>query len=152
MKAFVAHFGLRAHIIYNHKVVRAEWHAEQKEWSATLQEVQPLDTAPGAFSDKAGAIKRLRAPILVGAVGGLHVPVTPNVAGKELFSGEQFHTAAWNMKFDPTGKRIAIIGNAASAIQVIPAIADKAKQVCLSPSSGAWLIFAQVMQSDYDDL
>ena len=58
-------------------------------------------------------------------MGGLHIPSIPNFPGAENFKGPRFHSARWLKGFDPTGKRIGVIGTGASAVQIVPNIADK---------------------------
>jgi cation diffusion facilitator CzcD-associated flavoprotein CzcO/acetyl esterase/lipase/NAD(P)-dependent dehydrogenase (short-subunit alcohol dehydrogenase family) len=72
-----------------------------------------------------------RARFVINGSGGLHQPKIPDFKGRALFKGPQMHTARWNHGFDPAGKRIAVIGSAASAIQVVPQLAKTAAQVTL---------------------
>merc|ERR1712137_392064 len=65
------------------------------------------------------------------SVGQLNQPNTPNFKGQELYQGERFHSARWNTDFDPTGKTVAIIGNGASAIQIIPELVPKVKELII---------------------
>ena len=65
------------------------------------------------------------ADIVVSAMGGLHVAQTPDFKGMQKFKGPNFHTAHWDHEVDLTNKRVAIIGSAASAVQVVPQIIDK---------------------------
>ena len=53
------------------------------------------------------------------------MPVMPDFLDADTFKGEKFHCAEWPQEYDPTGKRVAIIGTGASAVQVVPSIADK---------------------------
>jgi len=66
--------------------------------------------------------------VIVGS-GGLHVPSYPNLKGRETFKGAAMHSATWDHSVDLSGKRIAIIGTAASAVQIIPEIAKVAAKV-----------------------
>jgi cation diffusion facilitator CzcD-associated flavoprotein CzcO len=66
--------------------------------------------------------------LIIGS-GGLHVPSFPNLKGKDSFKGQTMHSATWDHSVDLTGKRIAIIGSAASAVQIIPEIAKIAGHV-----------------------
>ena len=67
--------------------------------------------------------------VLVSAVGQLSTPTTPVIAGAETFTGESFHAARWPEHFDPAGKRIAVIGSAATAVQLVPALAGTAARL-----------------------
>jgi cation diffusion facilitator CzcD-associated flavoprotein CzcO len=61
--------------------------------------------------------------------GGLHLPAYPDIPGREDFAGHSMHSATWNHSVDMTDKRVAVIGSAASAIQLIPELAKIAGQV-----------------------
>jgi cation diffusion facilitator CzcD-associated flavoprotein CzcO len=73
--------------------------------------------------------RRVHADVLIPAVGQLTVPAIPELDGMADFRGPSFHTARWRHDVDLTGKRVAIIGTGASAIQVVPAIAPQAAHV-----------------------
>lgn len=81
-----------------------------------------------------------RAKHLVLGVGGLHHPKFPEVEGRERFTGPQLHSAKWDTSLDLTGKRVALVGTGASAIQVLPEIAKVAKQVTVLQRTPAWVI------------
>ena len=65
------------------------------------------------------------------ATGGLHMPAFPDIPGRAGFAGPTMHTAEWNHAVEFTGRRVAVIGSAASAIQVVPEIAAVAEQIDL---------------------
>ena len=70
--------------------------------------------------------------MVVSGVGALHVPMMPDFPGADTFKGEKFHTTEWPKEYDPTGKRVAIIGTGASAVQIVPSIADKvSRELCV---------------------
>lgn len=73
----------------------------------------------------------MRSLYVINASGGLHKPLIPDIAGRPAFKGVQMHTARWDHGFDPKGKRIAIIGSAASAIQAAPELAKTARSITL---------------------
>ncbi|MEM9255267.1 MAG: NAD(P)/FAD-dependent oxidoreductase [Pseudomonadota bacterium] len=83
--------------------------------------------------------QRQEAQHLVLATGGLHIPNTPSFAGAEDFEGISFHSARWQDDVDLTGKRIAIIGSGASAVQIIPEIAKVAEQVDMYQRTPNWV-------------
>lgn len=68
---------------------------------------------------------------IINATGGLHKPLVPHFNGAQKFAGVQMHTAQWRDEVELKGKRIAVIGSAASAIQVIPALAREAHAVTI---------------------
>ena len=71
----------------------------------------------------------VKARHIINGSGGLHVPSIPDFPGRETFKGAGMHTARWDHSVDMHGKRIAVIGAAASAIQVIPEMAKIGKEV-----------------------
>lgn len=73
--------------------------------------------------------ERWSAPVLVSALGALHVPRIPGIPGAAGFPGPAFHSAQWNHDVDLAGKRIAVVGTGASAIQFVPEIAKTAARV-----------------------
>jgi cation diffusion facilitator CzcD-associated flavoprotein CzcO len=77
---------------------------------------------------------------LVSAIGQLHIPKTPEVEGANLFRGAHFHAAKWDHDFDYAGKRVAVIGNAASAIQLIPELAETVDQLTVYHRTPNWII------------
>ena len=65
----------------------------------------------------------LRADALVSAVGQLGRPRFPDIPGRDDFAGPSWHSARWDHSHDLTGRRVAVIGTGASAIQFVPKIA-----------------------------
>jgi len=80
------------------------------------------------------------AKVLITATGGLSSPEIPNLPGRAQFSGTSFHSARWNHACDLHGKRVAVIGTGASAIQFLPQIATQAAHVDLYQRSAAWVL------------
>lgn len=76
---------------------------------------------------------------VISALGGLHTPNVPNLPGKELFEGEQFHTSNWSDDFDLAGKRVAIIGTGATTVQLAPEIADQVEELIVFQRSPVWV-------------
>ncbi len=62
---------------------------------------------------------------VVSAAGALSDPKLPDIDGIDSFDGEVFHSAQWHHDYDLTGKRVAVIGTGASAIQIVPEIAEQ---------------------------
>jgi cation diffusion facilitator CzcD-associated flavoprotein CzcO len=80
------------------------------------------------------------ADALISAVGPLRVPAYAPVPGRETFGGPQFHTARWDHEVELTGRRVGVIGTGASAIQVVPAIADRVGELRVFQRTPAWII------------
>jgi cation diffusion facilitator CzcD-associated flavoprotein CzcO len=73
------------------------------------------------------------------STGGQYLPKIPGFDGLANFQGELFHTARWDHSVDLKGKRIAVIGSAASAIQIIPELAKVASQVDMYQRTASWV-------------
>lgn len=81
-----------------------------------------------------------RADFLVSCIGGLHVPSYPDIEGYQDFKGASFHSAKWDHDHDLTGKRVAVVGSAASALQLIPEIADKVASLDMYQRTANWVM------------
>src|SRR5215471_12153384 len=102
-------FNLRKDIQFNARVTSAIYDAQTNRWDVTLESGQ-----------------RARAQFVVAAVGLLSARYTPPFEGVDSFKGESFHTSRWpKEKVDFTGKRVAVIGTGATAVQLIPEIAPE---------------------------
>src|SRR5262249_21637772 len=84
--------------------------------------------------------RNIQAQVLVSAVGGLHVPKYPDIPGMENFTGPAFHSTAWNGSVPLQGKRVAVIGTGASAIQFVPQIAPEAGKLYLFQRTPPWIV------------
>jgi cation diffusion facilitator CzcD-associated flavoprotein CzcO len=118
----VSRFGLLPQLRLNCEMHKAYWNEAEKLWH--------LDTALGL----------LRARFVVMACGPMHVPVTPDIPGLESFSGTHFHSARWRHDLDLVGKRVAVVGSGASAIQFVPAIAPQVAQLTLFQRTAPWVL------------
>ncbi len=112
---------LRTHIRTGMKVVAADW--DGKNWTVTFDKQAPI-------------ICRY----LVSAIGQLHHPRIPEIEGLQNFERPAFHTARWDHSVDLTDKDVACIGNAASAIQLIPEVAKVARRLTVYHRSPNWII------------
>lgn len=115
--------GVTEHLRCGAGVTRVRWQDEQGQWSVTTE-----DGADFA------------ARFVVSAVGQLNQPLIPGFEGRADFGGKVMHTAQWDANYDLTGKRVAVIGNAASAVQAIPQIAKVAKHLTVLQRSPNWLV------------
>jgi cation diffusion facilitator CzcD-associated flavoprotein CzcO len=98
-----------------------------------------FDEEAGVWRVRNAAGETLEAEILVSGVGQLSRPFTPEIPGLEAFAGDRFHSAQWNHEIPLEGKRVAVIGNAASAVQFVPEIAKRAARVSVFQRSANWM-------------
>ena len=78
--------------------------------------------------------------VLVSAVGQLSRPVLPPIPGIADFAGESFHSAQWSPDFDASGKRVAVVGIGASAVQLIPHLAAQAAELVVFQRSANYIL------------
>ena len=125
LKAYAEHcvdkYGIRSRIRFNTKVLAAEFDDENHLWRVQIE--------PGG---------EVTARFLISASGVLTVPKLPDIDGVDSFAGTTMHTARWDHRQDLTGKRVAIIGTGASAVQVIPEIAPIVKQLTVFQRTPIW--------------
>ncbi|MPZ62069.1 MAG: NAD(P)-binding protein [Propionibacteriales bacterium] len=110
------------HIRYGEDVQSARWDEREQLWC--------LKSTGG----------ELTAQICVSAVGALADPRLPDIERMSEFEGEAFHSAAWNNDFDLTGKRVAVVGTGASAIQIVPRIQPRVERLYLCQRTPAWVL------------
>ena len=82
----------------------------------------------------------LTASVFVIAAGALSEPVVPDLPGLASFEGRTFHSARWDHTFDLEGRRVAVIGTGASAVQFIPEIQPKVAKLLLFQRTPAWVL------------
>lgn len=82
----------------------------------------------------------LEADIVVSAVGQLHRPSIPDIPGAEGFAGLRFHSAQWPASLDLSGKRVAVVGTGASAVQFVPEIAPQVHTLHVFQRSPGWVL------------
>ncbi|MGD9704305.1 MAG: flavin-containing monooxygenase [Acidimicrobiia bacterium] len=118
-------FGLRGQIRLNTEVLSARWDEDDLMWTVRVR------TADGREED-------LTANAVISAVGQLNRPNYPDIRGRDSFAGASFHSARWNHGIDLTGKRVAVIGTGASAMQFIPEIAPLVGELHVFQRTPAW--------------
>jgi cation diffusion facilitator CzcD-associated flavoprotein CzcO len=116
-------FGVRDHIRFDTTVESATFDDASARWTLRL----------------AGG-EQAEFDVLICANGQLSRPKIPDVPGVDGFEGEQFHSAEWNHDVDLTGKRVAVVGGGATAIQVVPAIAEQAGHLTVVQRTPSWVV------------
>jgi 4-hydroxyacetophenone monooxygenase len=117
-------FGVRPDIRFETEVTAARWDAARNLWVVSVQ----TPAGPGT----------IEANVLVSAIGQFGLPYVPRIMGMESFKGRMFHTTEWPEDLDVRGKRIAIIGTGASAMQIVPTIAPDVAQLDVYQRSPQW--------------
>jgi cation diffusion facilitator CzcD-associated flavoprotein CzcO len=123
LQGVTAKYGLRRYIHFDSLVDRAHWDDTEHRWH--------VFTADG---------REYIAQFLISCAGALHIPSIPDFPGRDQFAGPAFHSAQWDHSVDLTGKRVAVIGTGASAIQIVPEIIDRVAQLQLYQRTPAWVV------------
>ncbi|HEY9723856.1 MAG TPA: NAD(P)/FAD-dependent oxidoreductase [Oscillatoriaceae cyanobacterium] len=115
-------YGVLPQIRFGHEVRDAAWDEDAQLWR--------LETSHGP----------LTARVLVAAQGPLSEPAVPELPGLERFEGKTFHSARWDHDYSLEGKRVAVIGTGASAIQFVPAIQPHVAQLDVYQRTPPWIL------------
>lgn len=118
-------FNVLPHIRFGTQVVRAVYDDDAKGWVVETAGVDGPQV--------------LRARLVISAVGAFNRPVVPPLPGLSEFEGQTFHTARWPSDLDLSGKRVAVLGNGASAMQVVPAIAPDVAELTVFQMEPHWI-------------
>lgn len=124
--------GLYDKIRFNTEVVEARFDEDSHRWRITLNGGEVIETE-----------------YLIAATGQLNRPAYPPVPGIESFRGISFHSARWDHQADLAGKRVAVVGNGASAIQLVPKVARHAAELTVFQRSANWVL--PRMATEYSD-
>ncbi|MGH3384888.1 MAG: flavin-containing monooxygenase [Nocardioidaceae bacterium] len=98
-----------------------------------------FDEASGTWDVEVNGDEVLRARVVVTGVGALHMPSFPDLPGMEKFEGTTFHSSQWRHDHDLTGRKVAVVGTGASAIQFVPQIVKQVEHLDLYQRSAAWV-------------
>ena len=116
-------YGITPHIRFNAEVTGAAFDADRGQWR--------VETSGGAVYEAA---------VLIPAVGQLSRPALPSIPGRDSFAGKPFHSALSDHDHDLTGKRVAVIGTGACAIQFVPQIQPKVAHLTLFQRSAPYVV------------
>lgn len=108
--------------------------------SSTEVESASYDEAASRWSIRTRDGREFRTQFLVSAVGQLNRPHVPDLEGLGGFQGSWFHSARWRRDVELTGKSMAVIGNAASAVQLIPEVAPRVARLNVFQRSANWIL------------
>jgi cation diffusion facilitator CzcD-associated flavoprotein CzcO len=115
-------FGVLPHIRFHHEVHTAAWDDDAQHWR--------IETSQGTYT----------AVVLVLATGALSEPAVPRLASLDNFEGRVFHSARWAHDYDLRGRRVAVIGTGASAIQFVPEIQPIVARLHLFQRTPPWIV------------
>ena len=123
MREVAAKYDLQRFIRFGQEMTGARWDADERRWHVSTR-------GGDEFAGDA----------LVAGVGALHLPQIPELPGIETFAGPAFHSARWRHDVDLSGKRVAVIGTGASAVQFVPEIAKDVEALTLFQRTPPWIM------------
>lgn len=123
LKGVTDKYGLRRYIRFGAHVDRAHWDESEHRWHVFTTDGQEFV-----------------AQFLISGAGALHIPAVPDFDGLEDFTGAAFHSAQWDHSVDITGKKVAVIGTGASAIQIVPEIVGRVAELQLYQRTPPWVM------------
>ena len=118
-----AKYNIKQHIVLNAEVATSKYNEVEKRWLISTLDGQQYD-----------------AQHLVSATGQLHHPSTPVITGADRYLGQRFHSADWDHSVILDKQRVAVIGNAASAVQFIPEIAKQVSHLTIFQRTPNWIV------------
>ncbi len=119
----VQKYDLEKHILFNWEVKSARYQEDKAIWNLINTKGEQLSSNVVVFGN-----------------GPLHLPSIPDINGIKDFKGTVFHSAQWNHDYDLNGKNVCVIGTGASAIQFVPEIQPKVKQLFLMQRTPPWVL------------
>jgi cation diffusion facilitator CzcD-associated flavoprotein CzcO len=123
LRAVAAKHDLRGRTRFGAKLEEATWDEARGVWRVTCADGRVFEGR-----------------MLFSAMGPLHIPSIPRIEGAESFAGAAFHSAHWDFSQELAGKRVAVIGTGASAIQFIPQIAPKVAKLTVFQRTPPWIM------------
>lgn len=118
-------YDVRKYIKFNSEVLNAIWSSDKGKWLVQIK--------------SEGNIRTEESDFLITATGNFSLPRLPKYPGIEEYKGHLRHSSNWDPNFEPEGKTIAVIGNGASGLQVVPPLQKKAKQLYHFARSRTWI-------------
>jgi cation diffusion facilitator CzcD-associated flavoprotein CzcO len=115
-------YGVRPHIRFDHEVLDAAWDHAERRWQ--------VRTNQGEFTCDA----------LITGTGALSEPSIPDIPGLDSFQGKVFHSAEWDHGHDLRGRKVAVVGTGASAIQFVPQIQPEVDSLTLFQRTPPWIL------------
>ena len=127
MRGVVARHGLEPFIRYEHELTGATFDEKRDRWEIETR-------------GPAGETQRLTATVLVSGCGALADPAIPALPGLEDFAGTVFHSARWDHGHPLEGRKVAVVGTGASAIQFVPEIQPRVDRLTLFQRTPPWVL------------
>ncbi|KAJ5457028.1 hypothetical protein N7530_012302 [Penicillium desertorum] len=127
-------YELYRYVRFNTCVDSARWDDTTNKWKTTVSVLGGKDAEFG------GGTYTITSDFVVSGVGQLNLPKFPDIAGINEFDGRLMHSARWDWSYNLQGKKVAIIGNGATAVQIVPEIAGKVDCLTVYQRTPNWVL------------
>jgi len=122
LRRVASDYGVLPHVRFGAEVRSASWDSSRQRWE--------ISTSTGD----------LTADVLVSGAGALSDPTTPDIPGLDSFEGTTFHSATWDHTWSASGRRVAVVGTGASAIQFVPFVQQDAAHMTVFQRTAPWVM------------
>lgn len=122
-EAIAEDFQLASHLSLSEGVASVTWNEALSLWRVTTE-----------------SGRKIEANAIITALGQLNRPALPEIEGRNSFAGASMHSAHWDDTVCLKGKRVGVIGSAASAVQIVPEVAKEAAELTVFQRSPNWII------------
>ncbi len=123
LQTCASNHGIESHCRFDCSVRSVAWDDEAAQWTLTVEGGETVE-----------------ADVVVSAIGMFNELAYPSIDGIDAFTGTRIHTARWDWDHDLAGERVAVIGSAASAVQLVPEVAETAGKVHLFQRTANWVL------------
>ncbi|CAE6473701.1 unnamed protein product [Rhizoctonia solani] len=117
---------IESRISYGSEMTSAVWNEDTSDYTLNIKNIQT------------GGVRRVKAKVVISAIGIFHHPRWPDIPGRESFRGVSLHAQAWDHSVKMSGKRVGLIGNGCAGSQILPVISEDSSTTvtnfCRTPS------------------
>jgi 4-hydroxyacetophenone monooxygenase len=124
LKKVALEHDVRSHIRFNTRLTSSRWDETKRRWMSSLE--------------TSGGLEEFESTTLVSAIGQLNDPSPADFRGEKDFAGLMLHSALWSEDINLDGKHVAVIGTGATAMQLVPSIADRVASLTVYQRSAQW--------------
>ncbi|OJJ00880.1 hypothetical protein ASPVEDRAFT_127510 [Aspergillus versicolor CBS 583.65] len=130
-KSVATKYSVWKYIQTNSQIISTSWSESNAKWTVTVKQTDPLTGLSSTITDEA--------EFLITGAGRFSNPRLPNIPGLDDYQGKVIHTGKWDPTFEPEGKNLALIGNGASGLQILPELQKVANRVDHYTRNPTWV-------------
>ena len=124
LKTVAREYDIRQHLRLDTELISSRWDDNKHRWMSTLRTADREEV--------------FESTVLVSAIGQLNDPLPARFKGETDFKGQTLHSALWSDDIALDGKHVAVIGTGATAMQLVPTIADRVASLTIYQRTAQW--------------